>query len=159
MSNFPKAKTRFSLSFVLQREQKHPRRTLQLFFFFFSISKLTSESAAQACPSLCVTGSPFSLSGPIKMKILQKRCTGVPDGGLSGEDSRILHSVGRGAQFGFAYQILLIGTGRTLLFTLTRQHWLELHRPVKKKKKKQETNVCSLAVATFGSIMLQMNVV
>lgn len=125
--------------------------------FFFSISKLSNKSAAQACPSLRVTGNPFSLSAYIKMGILQKRCSCFPDGGLSVEDSLILHSIGFRGQFRFAYQILLISIGCTLLFSRTRQHW----RNRRRSKNRclccigKKTNFCSLATVIllthFGS--------
>lgn len=44
------------------------------------ISRLTTESAAQARPSLRVTGNLFNLSGYIKIRILQKRCSCFTDG-------------------------------------------------------------------------------
>lgn len=118
---------------MMRERKRHCRSSALPNFFFFS--KLTTESAAQACPSLRVTGNPFSLSGYIKMEILQKRCGCFPDGSLSVEDSLILHSIGCRGQFRFASQILLIGIGCTLLFSLTRQHWRNRRRSKKKKKR------------------------
>lgn len=133
---------------------------LQLRNSFFFISKLTTESAAQACPSLRVTGNLFSLSGYIKMGILQKRRSSVPDGGLSVEDRLILHSIGCSGQFRFAYQILSISIGCTLLFSLTRQQWRNRGR-IKKKKPRSSCIVRKKdeSLWSFWFIVLQMNVV